>query len=136
MTSIPQDVLRRIAPYVERVAGRDIPPEGLNSGPLTKDQMALRIIRREIDGLDQSPVNINDVRSILSEGRRQIRQQGHTSGLIVNNPNGGVSAITNPQEIMQAQIDFNRERIDQLMQAIQQMRASATGQGLHVNVSI
>ena len=44
--NVPKETLIRLAPKIERLAGKNIPPE--SDSPLTEDQIALRKLAREM----------------------------------------------------------------------------------------
>jgi len=69
--------LERIRPYIEKVAGRDIPPPRIGE-PLSEEHIALRVIRREVEG--QRPTATHAELAQFSSSLADFRQQRIANG--------------------------------------------------------
>jgi len=123
--SLPAQSLQRIAPYVERLAGREIPPENPNA-PLTEDQIALRVIRREV--MSHNPLataaDAEHFRSVLSDFRQQRIANGESLTGAFGFNNNVASPINSQQDMLNFSHNANLDMLAQLMEAITAMRAT------------
>jgi len=139
ISGLPTSVLQRIAPDVERLAGREIAPE--SDAPLTEDQLALRRIRREVMSHNPAGTAADSVHlsSMLSDSRQQRIADGQSlTGAFGFNNNVG-NALSGQQEMRNLSHNANLDMVAQLMDAINALRANNpqqpnNGSGFNVTV--
>ena len=78
LSNVPKNVLQRLAPKIEELAARDIPPE--DGSPLTEDQLALRKLFREL-GSHQPLPGMPGREECRSDGISQQKRQDETHAM-------------------------------------------------------
>lgn len=117
--------LERIAPFLERVAGRDIPPPRVGE-PLTEDHKALRMIRREVEGQRPAPTHAEKEQfsNILSDFRQQRLANGESLTGTFSFINGVGQRINGQQDMLNLSHQANLDIVARLVEQLKTLNSS------------